>query len=61
MNYEVNYKDNNKQTTKELCEYFDKEDGLPLGTNYQQHKACIAISVAIMILLVSLGLYSLIK
>jgi uncharacterized protein (UPF0303 family) len=61
MNNEINYKENNKQTTKELCEYFDIEDGLPLGTSYRKHKAHMFISIVIMVILVGLCLYSLIK
>lgn len=52
---------NNKQTTKEICEYFDKEDGLPIGTSYRKHKAHMTISIITMILLVSLCLYAIIK
>lgn len=61
MNNKINYIENNKQTIKEMCECFDREDGLPLGTNYRKHKAHMFISIVTFVILVGLCLYSLIK
>jgi len=59
MNTEINYNENDKLTTKEICEYFDKEDCLPLGTNYRKHKMNILISIITLVIIVSLSLYNL--
>lgn len=57
----VNMNNTRKETTKEICAYFDKEDCLPIGTHYRKHIAHIAISITLMFILVLLSLYSLIK
>jgi hypothetical protein len=53
--------DNSMQSTKEICEHFDKEDGLPIGTTYRKHLAQIYIPLFIVATMAGLFIYDLIK